>query len=143
MKVFKFLAAAVFLANLTLFAFIQNVFAVDIDDPRGSGFTKSIVNPVLPDELSALSGETFLQKLLRVIILLFLIVGSIYFFFTLIMGGIKWISSGSDKAGLESAQKQLTNAFVGLAILFSSFAIIKLIEYVFGISILEFSLPTL
>lgn len=101
-----------------------------------------IVNPILPG-LSDLSGEAFWQKGLTLAISLTLTIGSLFFFFTLLTGAIKWMSGGGEKAQLESAQKQITHAFVGLAILFTSFAIINLIEYLFGISIIKFSLPTL
>lgn len=102
-----------------------------------------IVNPLIPAELSQLDGSTFLQKFLNLGITLALVLGSIYFFFMVLLGGIGWISSSGDKAKLESAQKQLTNAFIGLVILLGSFAIIKLIEFLFGINIIKFTLPTL
>jgi len=102
-----------------------------------------IKNPVLSNTLSDLSGTAFLQKGLNLVVALILIAGVIYFFFTLISGAIGWISSSGDKTKLEGAQKQITHAFMGLAILLASFAIIKLIETLFGISILNFNVPTL
>lgn len=102
-----------------------------------------IVNPSLPDWLNNLSGTDFLQRILVTGISLGFFVGSLVFFFMFIIGGIKWITSGGDKTHLESAQKQLTHALIGLAILFSIFAIIQLIEYIFGVSLLNLTLPTL
>jgi len=56
---------------------------------------------------------------------------------------VKWLSSSGDKVKLESAQKQISSGLVGLVILLSSFAVIKLIETLFGIDLLNFNLPTL
>ena len=102
----------------------------------------SIYNPALK-ELSNTSGTTFLQNILQLGIRLGFVTGAIIFFFMLISGGIKWISSAGDKTRLEEAQKQITHALIGLAILFSVFAIIRLLNYVFGIDLLQISLPTL
>jgi hypothetical protein len=44
---------------------------------------------------------------------------------------------------LEGARGTITSALIGLVILFAAFAIIKLIQTFFGISILNFTLPTL
>lgn len=67
---------------------------------------------------------------------LVLLVVALVFFFVLIMGGLKWVMSGGDQKNVEAARNQITNALIGLAIVFATFAIMKLIETVFGISIL-------
>lgn len=105
--------------------------------------TFDIFNPALPDTLGDLPGETFLQKLLRTGVSFILVVGSIIFFFVLLTGGIKWITAGGDKAKLEGAQKQITHALIGLGLLLSTFVIIQLIESLFGVSLLNITLPTL
>ncbi len=102
-----------------------------------------IYNPVLPVDLSTTTGATFLQKLIKAGISLVLITGAVIFFFILTSGGIRWLSSSGDKVKLESAQKQISSGLVGLAILLSSFAVIKLIEALFGIDLLNITLPTL
>lgn len=61
---------------------------------------------------------------------------SLIFFFILIMGGLKWVMSEGDQKAVESARNQITNALVGLAIVFAAFAIMKLIGVVFGIDII-------
>jgi len=65
-----------------------------------------------------------------------MIVAALVFFFILLLGGIKWITSEGDEKKVASARAQITNGLIGLAIIFASFAIMKLIEYVFGISIM-------
>lgn len=72
-----------------------------------------------------------------------LMIGALIFFFMLLWGGIKWIMSQGDKGNVETARNQITNALVGLAIIFVAWAIIKLIETLFGISILSLDIPSL
>lgn len=67
---------------------------------------------------------------------LVMLVVALVFFFILIMGGLRWVMSGGDQKNVESARNQITNALIGLAIVFAAFAIMKLIETVFGISLL-------
>lgn len=109
----------------------------------------TITNPVLgPNMQGAISNsgsspawffETFLPKLL----ILGFIIGALFFFFIMIMGAIQWISSGGDKNALEEAKHKITNAIIGIVILFSVFAILKLIESFFGISILTLDIGSL
>ena len=74
---------------------------------------------------------------------LILLVVALVFFFVLIMGGLKWVMSGGDQKNVEAARNQITNALIGLAIVFATFAIMKLIETIFGISILSgIAIPT-
>jgi hypothetical protein len=54
----------------------------------------------------------------------------------MLLGGIQWISSGGDKTALEGARGKITNAVIGIIILFSLFAILKIVEDFFGINIL-------
>ena len=44
----------------------------------------------------------------------------------LVYGGVEWLTSGGDKAKLESARAKLTNALIGVAIIAASFASGKL-----------------
>lgn len=67
---------------------------------------------------------------------LVMLVVAIVFFFVLIMGGLRWVMSEGDQKNVEAARNQITNALIGLAIVFAAFAIMKLIETIFGISLL-------
>lgn len=102
-----------------------------------------INNPLLPARLSNLSGISFLEKFLVLGIRLGFFIGAVIFFFMLIIGAIRWITSGGDKAGLEGAKNQITHALIGLVILLSFFAIINLVGTIFGISFINLTLPTL
>lgn len=73
---------------------------------------------------------------------LILVVAALTAFVFLIIGGIKWVTSGGDKEKTAAAQQTLTAALVGLVIVFASWAIIRLIETFFGIEILTLTIPT-
>jgi len=73
---------------------------------------------------------------------LLLVVAALIFFFILVFGGIQWITAGGDKAGTETARKRITNALIGLAIVFSAWAITALINALFGVNIFELTIPT-
>lgn len=73
----------------------------------------------------------------------FIIAGIIVFAY-LIWGGIQWITAGGDKANVEAARSRISNALVGLAVIAAAWAVMKLIEYFFGVSFTgNLSLPTL
>ena len=59
------------------------------------------------------------------------------------IGGIQWMTAGGDKAAIEQARGKVTNALVGLVILFSTFAIILAIETFFGVDILTIDIGVL
>ena len=74
---------------------------------------------------------------------LVLLVVALVFFFVLIMGGLRWVMSGGDQKNVEAARNQITNALIGLAIVFATFAIMRLIGVIFGIDILgTLTIPT-
>lgn len=90
-----------------------------------------ITNPVL-NQPAAETGLTFFQKFLPAAIDLAFVIAGIIFLFMLIIGSIQWIGSGGDKQGLEDARSKITNALIGVVILFALFAIISFVSYFFG-----------
>ena len=72
-----------------------------------------------------------------------IIIAAILAFMYLVWGGIEWISSGGDKAGMESARNKITAAFVGLVIVVAAFAVMKLVGTFFGFDITNLSFPGL
>lgn len=103
----------------------------------------TIKNPILGDNLNSLTGIQFFNKLLPSVIGLGFVIGVIIFFFILLLGAIQWILSGGDKTAVDAARGKLTNAIIGLVILFSIFAIIKLVESFFGFNILTLDIGPL
>jgi len=75
---------------------------------------------------------------------LVMLVVALVFFFMLILGGLKWVMSEGDEKNVTNARNQITNALIGLAIVFAAWAIVKLIETIFGVSIISgITIPTL
>jgi len=60
------------------------------------------------------------------------ILAAIWFLIQFLMGGISWISSAGDKAKLTEARERLTNAFIGLLVVVSGWAILALAGQFFG-----------
>lgn len=74
-----------------------------------------------------------------------LIIAALLAFLYLILGGIKWITSGGDKTGMEEARNKITHAIVGLIIVGAAWAIMTLVQNFLGVTIiggqLEFPKP--
>lgn len=68
--------------------------------------------------------------------------GIIAFIFLLI-GGLQWILAGGDKEGTEKARKKITASLVGLAIVFSAYALLFIVSTLFGVDLLNFTLQPL
>jgi hypothetical protein len=72
----------------------------------------------------------------------FIIAGIIIFAF-LVFGGLLYITSSGDKSQAERGSQAVTGAMVGFAIIAAAYAIILLIEYLFGYTIVGVTtLPT-
>jgi hypothetical protein len=106
------------------------------------GGTAEITNPVL-GSLGQKTGISFFQDFVPGLIGLAFIGGTIIFFFMIVVGAIQWISGGGDKQALESAKGRITNAIIGIVILFSLFAVLNLVETFFGIKIMTLDIRPL
>jgi hypothetical protein len=82
--------------------------------------------------------------LISALVGLLLILAALMAFFFLILGGIQWITSGGDKAGMEAARNKITHAIVGLIIVGAAWAIMILVQNFLGITIIggSFSVPS-
>ncbi len=100
-----------------------------------------VTNPVLSDYLKNLlmtkGGIGFLAVFIPNLITLFLIAGALAFLFIFLVGGMQFILSGGDKVKLEEARGRITSAIIGLVLIFSLFAIMKLLGYFFGLNLLK------
>jgi hypothetical protein len=70
-----------------------------------------------------------------------LIIAVLIALFFLIWGGISWITSGGDKAKVESARGRIIASIVGLVIAFLAFFILSLALSFFGLSLSNLVLP--
>ncbi|HSX40230.1 MAG TPA: hypothetical protein VLF68_01315 [Candidatus Saccharimonadales bacterium] len=80
--------------------------------------------------LCNLASGNFGKIIGPVISILFIIAVVIALFF-LIVGGIKWITSGGDKAKVESARNTIVAAVVGLIIVFAAYFILRIVVGIF------------
>lgn len=85
-------------------------------------------------------GNLTIGGIVSGLIRLVLVIAALVFFFILVIGGIRWIASGGDKANTEAARNQITAALVGLVIVFAAWAIVQLINVFFGINIFELTI---
>ena len=106
-----------------LFSLVTPVYAADSIDLTPKGNFSNLGSLTIP---GIISGA----------ISLVMLVVALVFFFILILGGLKWITSEGDEKAVGAARNQITNGLIGLAIVFAAFAIMKLIGTVFGVNIL-------
>ena len=95
----------------------------------------TIINLKPETGLAAELTELTIPGLISAGIRLMLVLAAIVFFFILVFGGIRWITSGGDKAQTEEARNRITAALVGLVIVFAAWAIIQLLATFFGIDL--------
>ena len=94
-----------------------------------------VYNPQLSESIRDLSGWEFINSFFPYFVVLVFIIGVLGFFFMFVFGGIQWITSGGDKTRVEDARRKVTSALIGLFLLFIIYAIVKLINVLFGINI--------
>ena len=102
-----------------------------------------ITNPALGPTLRSQSGIEFFQSLIPRLVGIGLVIGALVFFFVMMIGAIQWITSGGDKAAIESARGKIANAVIGFVILLAVFAVLRVIEDFFGINILTLDIGPL
>lgn len=88
-------------------------------------------------------SKVTIEGLISAGINLVLVIASILFIFSFLFGCIKFIASGGNKDKLDVAKRQVFNSIIGIAIVFSTWAIINLISQFFGIDLLNFEIPVL
>ena len=103
------------------------------------------VNELIP---AGDSGILHINNILIIVqnaIKFILITAFILAFIFLIIGGIRWIVAGGDEKGVAGARGMITAALIGLVIVLVSFALIRLIEVFFSISIIsgELEIPSI
>jgi hypothetical protein len=102
---------------------------ISLTPAPGSGF----------EQLGGITAGGIVSALIRLAV----VVAAIVFFFILVIGGIRWIASGGDKAQTEGARNQITAALVGLVIVFAAWAIVALINTFFKVNIFSLVIPSI
>lgn len=73
----------------------------------------------------------FISNVLEVLMILAAIASLLYLFW----GGLEWIISGGDKSGTEKAKSKITDAVIGLIVVFSAWAIFQILQTFLGFNI--------
>jgi Mn2+/Fe2+ NRAMP family transporter len=104
-----------------------------------------VENPLLSPNLQKPPEEApaTLGHILSTALTLVLIGASVVFLFIIITGGISYMTAGGDKEKKVAASTRLTNGIIGLAIVFCLFAIAQLFSSLFGVDLLNFTIPRL
>lgn len=87
-------------------------------------------------------GNLTVEGMISGLVNLVLVLAALVFFFILVWGGIKWIASQGDEGKVKAAREQVTQALIGLVIVFAAWAILHLIGRVFNVDIFNLSIPT-
>lgn len=96
-----------------------------------------------PKEFPGLQNIT-VAGIVQALVQLILVVAALISFIFLVLGGIRWITSGGDKEGTAKAQGTITAALIGLVIVFAAWAIVNLLQTFFGIpSVFKFEIPVI
>ena len=101
----------------------------------------NVINIQPTGDFANLGLVTF-PGVIAALIKLAVVIAAVVFFFMLVIGGIRWIASGGDKAQTEGARNQITSALVGLVIVFAAWAIVALINAFFKVNIFNLVIPT-
>jgi len=115
------------------------VYVADEGTGGGGGrgaLPPTIINIEPPEGMKGVMGYS-IPGIVSALVQLGLVAGAIVAFFFLIIGGIKWITAGGDKEQTTKAQGTITAAIIGLVVVFAAWAIIRLIESFFKISIIS------
>lgn len=86
-----------------------------------------------------IQGIDLLQNVISWSITMLMIGASLLCVALLVYGGIRWITSGGDKAGIEGARNTIVYALIGIIIIFLSYSILRLIGSIFGINLIRIS----
>ncbi|RJR26047.1 hypothetical protein C4578_00195 [Candidatus Microgenomates bacterium] len=82
------------------------------------------------------AGCLFAQ-ILSLILGVVTIIAFIWFIISVFTAAFGFLASGGDKVKTQNAQKQLTNALIGLVLIISSLFFVKLVGVVFGVDVLS------
>jgi len=96
-----------------------------------------IGNPALSDTIASKTPGQGLAFYIANLWRATVIVGGLMVLLYTIWGALEWLMAGGDKAKIETAQHKITNSIFGLVVLVGSYAIIKFIEAVFKVNLLQ------
>lgn len=110
---------------------IKTILAAEVDLGGITGVGK------FQDAATITDPKTSFGTLITSLITTITVVGGLAFLIYFIVGGLKWITAGGDKAKVTEAQTQITQALVGLIIIVVSYFLVGIIGSVLGLNILN------
>ena len=93
-------------------------------------------------DVSRASTQTQFSTILSTVITVLTTIGGLAFVIYFTLGGLKWLTAGGDKTRVETAQKMISNALIGLVVLIASYAIALFIQNALKINILAPVFPS-
>ena len=95
-----------------------------------------------PSLVPGLKNQQIKGLSMRALCKIFFIIGILYFAWHFIFAAYHWIAAEGDSKKITDAKNEITYAIIGLAVIFSVFAVLKVIGLALGITGLEtLSLP--
>lgn len=88
---------------------------------------------LVPTQISSIDS---IVGIISTVIRFILIVAFVAAFIMLLIGGIRWILAGGDEKAVAGARGTITAALIGLVIVLVAYAIIRLVEIFFNVSII-------
>lgn len=89
---------------------------------------------------SAIQPINNIIVVVRGIIQFILILAFVIAFIMLIVGGLRWILAGGDEKSVEKARNTITAALIGLVIVLVAYAIIRIVEVFFNVTLISGSI---
>jgi hypothetical protein len=71
---------------------------------------------------------------------LIMVVSSILFVLQLFIGGFKFMLAAGDKEGTHAATRTMANAFIGILIVFGTYALVGLAGNFLGVNLLQYTI---
>lgn len=108
-----------------------------------------ITNPVLPptigggDSPTRDMGTVATGKIISAVIGGMFIIAFFVAFIYLLTGAFYWITSGGDKASLESARNKIIHAIVGLIIVGAAWSVMVIVAQFLGLDFTALPIPTI
>lgn len=81
--------------------------------------------------------QTQFSSILSTVVTTLTVVGGLAFVIFFTLGGLKWLTSGGDKAKVSEAQTQMTQGVIGLVAIVAGLFVVGLVGGILGIDILN------
>lgn len=102
--------------------------------------TKAYAAPYVIDGTSLGLQYTDISSLLVFVVKMIISLCGLAFFVMLLYGGFKFVTSQGDKMAVTEAQNAISHAVIGVAIAAGLFAIMTLLQNIFGFSLVNISI---